>query len=183
MHFQGEHPFKHLRCRAYEHTFCDRCLSSEIIGLASAGSSCHAPYEQRFFQICPKCGLTHRLANEQGVVAPEFICPCGTTVQPTCLPFTIGCPQPYRSDPLSCAVHLKIDRAICAVEREHTRRDMPSKDHKPTSHIRTLPLSEEKEWDTIRAALPPRLCDLKRQKVFYGRNGRYVAPLPSQAWV
>jgi hypothetical protein len=113
-HYEGRFPFKHLVCAGWECTFCNNCLTTEIVspipyGLVLAPRPSRGQ-ELRYFQVCPSCGLSHRAEMERKTEILEFndaTCACcGASSIGDWPRFHIGSVEPYRRDPVASSVRL-----------------------------------------------------------------------------
>ncbi|KAF2854745.1 hypothetical protein T440DRAFT_464893 [Plenodomus tracheiphilus IPT5] len=103
VHVKGAYPFQYLICRSCEHVYCNDCISSEVLIPSPTPRIAHTHPDTRCGYICTACGLTHRAATSK----TRGRCACGALPNPSWIPFSIGHPHNYRSDPNACAVNLK----------------------------------------------------------------------------
>lgn len=124
-HYEGRFPFKHLVCASCERTFCNNCLSTEIVSPIPFGMVL-APrpskgQELRYFQMCPSCGLTHRAEMSRKTEILDFYgvtcAGCGASSYGDWPRFHIGSVEPYRRDPDASSVRLGELRAELAAHR------------------------------------------------------------------
>jgi hypothetical protein len=121
-HFTGAHPFKFLKCRVCDQTFCNNCVSSEILTLIKVPSlpafQATLTTASHLGQICADCGLTHRSVDK------NVRCPCETQSNANWITFAILSGDKYKYDPNAAFVKLKLGRAMTAVE-QRTQKSAP----------------------------------------------------------
>lgn len=79
-HYQGKHPLRRLQCGACDRVFNDdECFASEILtpikraNIPTSGLNEYHVYCMG--QMCPQCGLTHRVGLREGS-SPDFKVHC-----------------------------------------------------------------------------------------------------------
>jgi hypothetical protein len=100
VHFMGTYPFKYMNCRIYDHTFCNKCTSSEVLTPIQAAMlpPCLATpsMANNLGQICAACGLTHRATlSSDGMVDKNVRCHCGSQSDNTWIMFGTLSPDKY----------------------------------------------------------------------------------------
>lgn len=128
-HFEGKYPFKDIRCRKCNRIFDDECSSTTIMtpikdrtGLPSSGLT--QQLAEGMCQICPACGLTHRVGLVPGSTEPNYdvTCHCGIQSNRFWNMFYICSPKAYRNDPHAESVRLKAEWCSKATQKALNQR-------------------------------------------------------------
>jgi hypothetical protein len=147
VHFTGAHPFKFLNCRVCNHTYCNKCISSEILTQIKVTKlpafQATLTTASHLGQICADCGLTHRGVDK------HVRCPCGTQSDADWITFAILSPDKYKYDPNAAFVRLKLGRATTAVEHL-TQKSVPQQLKCFDVPAQVAPTCELKRWGAIR---------------------------------
>lgn len=125
IHYQGQSPFKHLKCSRCNHNLCASCSTTDILTLISPQwvdldaerSSKASGKPVRYCSVCTGCGLSHRATFDgTHLTYHEAFCPCGKA-RTQSRHYLMGTVNGWRKDPSGQAITLRLDRTMAASER------------------------------------------------------------------